>query len=375
MNPFKFIDFSSELLKLMKNFRKHFPAVNSYTYLNTASSGLLSQEVLDFRQDHDLDLLVSGSTLREKQDQVLASTREAVGRFFTCSPNRVALIPNFSYGFNTLMEGVDSSRKVLLLEDDYPSINWAVESREFKTCYAGIDGNIEENIAEAVRKHRPDIFAFSLVQYISGIRIEQDFLKNLKADFPDLLLFGDGTQLCGAENFDFEASAIDVLGASAYKWLNAGFGNAFFLFKGDMEGQITPRSLGFNSLQGKYKPHEGSFIGKFEPGHQDTLNFGSLLTAIELAEKIGMSKIEEGVRSLSLQAREALSDRKLMEPAIAGRRQHSSIFNIKGDDSLFRLLGERNIIISQRGKGIRLSFHYFNTSSDLQRLLEVLDNH
>lgn len=359
----------------MKNFSKHFPAVNSYTYLNTASSGLLSQEVLKFRRDHDLDLLVSGSTLRDKQDQVLTGTREAVGRFFGCSPNRVALTANFSYGFSTLIEGVDESKSIMLLEDDYPSINWAVESRGFKTCYVGINGNLEENISEAVRKYRPDIFAFSLVQYISGIKIDPDFLRSLKVEFPDMLLFADGTQFCGTVDFDFEASAIDVLGASAYKWLNAGFGNAFFLFKENMEGQLAPRSLGFNSLQGKYKPHQGSLIGKFEPGHQDTLNFGSLMTAIELAEKIGIGKIEAGIRDLSFKAREIFNERKLLDPWVAGRRQHSSIFNIKGDNSLFKFLVGKKIICSQRGEGIRISFHYFNTYSDVQRLIEVMDSY
>ena len=356
----------------MKNFKKQFPVLNQYTYLNTAASGLLPEAVLEYRQDHDLDFLISGSLLKEKQGKILTGVREAVGRFFNCAPNRVALTPNFSYGFNTLMEGVEKSKKVLLLKNDYPSVNWAVESREFELCYAEIDANLEANIAEAVEKERPDVFAFSLVQWVNGIKIDHEFLKELKNKYPQMLLFGDGTQYCGTEKFDFEASGLDVLGASTYKWMNAGYGNAFFLFKEHMEDKILPRSLGFNSLQGKYKPHEGSLIGKFEPGHQDTLNFGSLKAAIEEIEKLGIDTISEQIKALSAEAKSLFENAGLLEEAVVKRKDHSSIFNIKGGDAVFQKLRSNNIICSQRGEGIRVSLHYFNTSEDLHKLLNTI---
>ncbi len=134
----------------MKNFKKQFPVLNQYTYLDTAASGLLPEAVLEFRQDHDLDFLVGGSIFREKREVLFRKVREAVGELFGCAPNLVALTPNFSYGFNLLMEGVEKSKKVLLLRNDYPSVNWAVESSGFEMCYAEIDEHLEQNIAEAV---------------------------------------------------------------------------------------------------------------------------------------------------------------------------------------------------------------------------------
>ncbi|GAB2765932.1 aminotransferase class V-fold PLP-dependent enzyme [Salinimicrobium soli] len=356
----------------MKNFTKHFPVLSQYTYLNTAASGLLSEKVLDYRQNHDLDFLIGGSLLKDKQGKILTGVREAVGRFFHCAPHRVALTPNFSYGFNTLMEGVQKGKKVLLLKNDYPSVNWAVESREFEVCYAEINEDLESNISEVVEKERPDIFAFSLVQWLKGIKIDQEFLKELKEKYPEMLLFGDGTQYCGTEKFDFEASGLDVLGASCYKWMNAGYGNAFFLFKEHMEDKILPRSLGFNSLQGKYKPHEGSLIGKFEPGHQDTLNFGSLKVAIEEIENIGLQNIENRINDLAQEAKALLGNAGLLEDMVVQRNVHSSIFNIRGNEVTFQKLRSNGIICSQRGDGIRVSFHYFNSSEDLYKLLKVL---
>ena len=171
----------------MSNLRKGFPVLERYTYLNTAASGLLHEKVLEFRQEHDLDFLISGSVLKENQGRLLAKVREEVGESFNCEPNRVGLVPNFSYGFNTLLEGIEKPKKVLLLNNDYPSINWPVESRDFEICYAEINEFLEEKIVEVLKKEQPQFFAFSIVQYINGIKLSTAFLTQLKKDFPELI--------------------------------------------------------------------------------------------------------------------------------------------------------------------------------------------
>jgi len=356
----------------MKNLRKPFPVLQQYIYLNTAASGLLSEKVFDFRQEHDLDLLISGSILKEKQGAMLAQVRETVGSFFNCAPNRVALVPNFSYGFNTLLEGIDKSKKVLLLQNDYPSINWAVTSRDFELSFAEINEDLEKNIEEAFSADTPELFAFSIVQYINGIKLEIPFLKELKQKYPDTLFVADGTQFCGTEKFHFEDSGLDVLIASSYKWLNAGYGNAFILFAENAGEKIAPKFSGFNSLQGRYKAQEGNFIGKFEPGHQDTLNFGSLNIALKFLNEVGMDVVEARVNELKELARKELMQLGLLEDMVVKRSNHSSIFNIKGDDKLYQHLRARDIICSQRGAGIRISFHYFNTIEEIETLIKVL---
>ncbi len=356
----------------MKNLRKPFPVLQQYIYLNTAASGLLSEKVFDFRQEHDLDLLISGSIIKEKQGKMLAQVRETVGSFFNCAPNRVALVPNFSFGFNTLLEGIEKSKKVLLLKNDYPSINWAVTSRAFEVSFAEINETLERNIEEAFSGNTPDLFAFSIVQYISGIKLDIDFLKDLKQKYPDTLFVADGTQFCGTQNFDFDKSGLDILIASTYKWLNAGYGNAFILFAESAAEKIAPKSSGFNSLQGKYKAQEGNFIGKFEPGHQDTLNFGSLNVALKFLKEVGMDLVEERVAEFSKLAKKEFSELGLLHEMVVKRPSHSSIFNIKGDDKLFQHLRSKDIICAQRGEGIRISFHYFNTIEELEVLIKTL---
>ncbi|WP_299763877.1 aminotransferase class V-fold PLP-dependent enzyme [uncultured Dokdonia sp.] len=356
----------------MTAFKKYFPITKQCTYLNTPASGLLPEPVLEYRQEHDLDFFVMGSAIKDNRGPALTAVREKVGTLFSCAPNRVALVPNFSYGFNTLLEGVPTPKKVLLLENDYPSVNWPFESRDFEIVYAHIDGDLEKNIVSAFAKAQPDIFAFSVVQYINGIKIDFDFLKQLKATYTDTLFFADATQYFGTEAFDFDTSAIDVMGGSCYKWMNAGYGNGIFLIKESVAEKVFPKTTGFNSLQGKYKAQEGSFLGRFEPGHQDTLNYGSLGVAIDLINEFGIDTIAQQIQTLSKKAKEAFIERGLLEEAVVQRTAHSSIFNLKGDEALLKRLESQNIVSILRGNGLRVGFHYFNTEDDLQQLLEVL---
>ena len=95
----------------MENFEKLFPALQRCTYLNTAASGLLSSPVQEFRRNHDQDFYNSGGIVKGHQEEELRAVREVVGRFFSCAAQRLALVPNFSSGFETLITQMNPSRK------------------------------------------------------------------------------------------------------------------------------------------------------------------------------------------------------------------------------------------------------------------------
>ncbi|WP_042492280.1 aminotransferase class V-fold PLP-dependent enzyme [Aequorivita sublithincola] len=357
----------------MEDLRKHFPALESCIYLNTASNGVIPKPVIEWRRQHDLDLMNHASVFRDKHKLHIEQIRQKVADFFDASPDEIALVPNVSFAINTVLEGLPKGQKVLLLKDDYPSINWPVETRDFDVCYAEIDENLEKNIEAAVAKHKPDVFMFSIVQWLSGIKIDFEFLKGLKDKHPNLLLIADGTQYLGTENFSFADNAIDVLGASAYKWLTAGYGNGFIMVKESARERIFPKTIGFNSAE-KFESlaTETTFMKHFEPGHQDTLNYGSLEQAMLFQEKLGNDNIYQKIASLSAKAKGHFTEMGLLKNDTLLREKHSSIFNLKGDRELFKKLQEYDIICSPRGGGIRVSFHYYNTEEEIDKLIGVL---
>ena len=336
------------------NFAKHFPILDSCTYLNTASSSILSTTLLKWRRQHDLEFFEQGSEFRAAQVGLPLELKTSLSRFFNAKAGNVFLVPNFSYGFNTYLNSLGTDKRFLLLKEDYPSVNVAVERRRFNCVYQEIDAQLEENILQNLKAYRPDVFAFSLVQYITGYRMDLEFIRKIKNMYPQLLIIADGTQFCGTERFDFENSGIDVLIASGYKWMLGGYGNGFVLLKDEMKNDLLPLS--------------------FEPGHQDTLSLGSLNQSILLLEEFGMEMIEQRIESLATRAQEAFAARGLLEHLIPGRK-HSSIFNLKADPELVEKLLEARISCVARGKGTRVSFHFYNTDRDLDQLLEVIDKY
>lgn len=357
----------------MQKIIKQFPVLSQYTYVNTATSGLLYDGLLDWRQEHDLDFLIGGSMMKMKSNVLISETRNTVGKFFGCKAENVALVPNFSIGLNLLLEGMGGKRNVLLLEGDYPSVNWPFENRECTTYYVKVTEGLEEDIYNNIKSKNINVLALSLVQWLNGIKVDLEFLRNLKMKFPDLLIIADGTQYLGTDLFNFEDSGIDVLGGSSYKWLLGGYGNGFMLFADETAAKFTCHSVGFNSadadLNGKDKV---SFAKQFEPGHLDTFNFGSLNYSLGFLSGIGMETISDQIKKLSKKAKMEFGNLGLLEDSVVKRKEHSSIFNISANKDIYAKLLEKDVVCAQRGNGIRLSFHFYNTENEIDKIVGIL---
>ena len=360
---------------VMQSLRKKFPVLNQCLYANTAATGLLSEDLMEWRQGHDLDYLIGGSDMKAKSFERMPQIKDTVGKFFQCKPENVVLVPNFSLGLNMLLEGLPKDQRVLLLNNDYPSLNWPFETRSFPREYVEIDELTEEHILEKVKTGKFDVLALSLVQWINGIKIDLDFLKQLKKDHPDLLIIADGTQFCGTHDFSFKDSGIDVLLASAYKWLLAGYGNGFVLVKDGAKDRFDLKTIGNGSVDRDASKRENIPFGKYlEPGHLDSFNFGSLQFSLDFLDDIGMQHIESHLDKLSQKAKTEFMELGLLEEAVAKRQGHSTIFNIKGDERLFNKLGKEEVVCALRGNGIRLSFHFYNTQEEIDTIAKLLKN-
>ena len=87
----------------MLKYRKSYPVLNHTIYANTAAYGLLGEELLEWRQSHDLDYLIGGSSMKIDSMGLISEARELVGEFFNCNKDLVALVPNFSLGLNLML--------------------------------------------------------------------------------------------------------------------------------------------------------------------------------------------------------------------------------------------------------------------------------
>ena len=336
-----------------------FPALENKIYLDTARSGLMYNELFSWRKEHEIDFLKRGSQFRSNHEMLLEKTRSEINNFLGSNNLTTFLVQNFSIGLSLLLKAVKPSKTVLIVNNDYSSIINQVACSGLNYNFVDNNFDVEAQILKGIIKHSPDIFIFSIVQHIDGTLIDLDLIKQIKKDFPQILIIADGTQFCGTQFFNFQDSEIDVLISSGYKWMLGGYGNGFVSFNKKYQ-------------KSHFEISEKHFVNLFEPGHHDTLNFGSLLFSLKKISDFGLDEIEKKINSLSISTLEKLKRKKLLTSKIIKRSTHSNIFNIKGDNKLYQQLLSKNVICSQRGDGIRISINFYNTKKEIDYFLSLV---
>tara|TARA_A100001011_G_scaffold55179_1_gene53893 strand:+ start:2938 stop:4029 length:1092 start_codon:yes stop_codon:yes gene_type:complete len=340
---------------------EEFPPIKHSIYFNTAYVGLMPMQLSEFRQAHDQDYFLNGDLYKLDAYATIEKKGESVASFFGASKNQTILVSNFSESIRFALSMLPKSMRFLLLKEDYPSLTLAVKEAGFESTEIPVSYTLETDIETIIESKKIDVLALSVVQYISGIEIDQDFLLELKKKYPDLLIIGDGTQFLGTAPFNFTNSPFDVLAASGYKWLMAGFGNGVLFFSDYFKALIN-------------KSHD-QIIEKYYVGHFNILAIASLAKAIELIQARGFSQMLDRKKHLTTLLNNGLLDLKLISPLISNRKKHSSIFAIPDKKNLFEKLIEKNIRCAQRGGFIRISLHFYNSEKDVEILLSFLKDH
>ncbi|MBT7984147.1 MAG: aminotransferase, partial [Flavobacteriaceae bacterium] len=73
-----------------------FPALENKTYLDTARSGLMYNELLNWRTNHEIDFLSKGSQFRLNHEMLLEKTRTEINKFLGSVDLTTFLVQNFS---------------------------------------------------------------------------------------------------------------------------------------------------------------------------------------------------------------------------------------------------------------------------------------
>ncbi|ERJ60806.1 aminotransferase class V-fold PLP-dependent enzyme [Sphingobacterium paucimobilis] len=355
------------------DYKSYFDIPKGLTYLNTPGNGLMPIKHHKWRREWEQAFFDPDGSLRDQQVAFIKGIKSEISTLFNCPVTNVYAVPNFSFGFNVLLEGLPRESTFLLVEDDYPSLNYPVISRGYRYDIVAIgDGLLEANIRDALKQEKTDVLILSIVQYISGLKIDLDFIKELKRDFPDLILIGDATQYLGTEPFDFMESGFDAVCGSGYKWMIAGFGNGYVMLSDRLKEVL------YADAQKRERPKELMWEHKsiletfFEPGHQDVLSQGTLLQSVLFFNEIGLSNVKRHLDDVVTYAYERFIDRNWILPIVECRSCRSGLINLQVPQDCYPLLQEEGIKCFPRGKGIRIGIHLYNNKEDIDRVVDVL---
>jgi selenocysteine lyase/cysteine desulfurase len=343
-------------------------------YLNTAASGLLSQESIDAAASfQEATLSNSIGALKHWMSENLPRLRTKTADLLGASEGETGFVPNFSYGLLPVVHTLEPHlNNVLLYKDDYASLNMPFELADFNIHYVKSSDEFHistDEIKSMIDQKDIEIVAISHVQYLTGFKIDIDELgeycrKN------GVVFIVDGTQSIGAADCSFSQMPADVLISSSYKWLNGGFGSAVLCIEKEFINRFPPCIAGYGSLDdyGDYTPS----VKSFEPGHLNAAGLLQLEKAVDQKLEQGLADIETHNMALLQKIIDDFAEVPFTIRGSSRVDERLTMVCFEADEDVFNDLTEYGFSLTWRKGMIRISPHFYNSEEDIDALINAL---
>jgi cysteine desulfurase / selenocysteine lyase len=361
--------------------RALFPAAERYTYLNSAAAPPLSILAAREGKRYYDEMAEHGDVAWEGWLCQVEQIREKVASFINGDARSVAFTYSTSHGMNLIAGILDHCGDVLCPADEFPSCTLPWFQQRYRVHFVPSRDRGVIDVDDIHRGITPDtrVLAMSYVQFATGFRQDLVALGRLCRE-RGLVFVVDATQGMGVFPIDVVNSSIDFLVFSGYKWAQAGYGVGGLY--------VAPRFLNPTSfpMAGWWSVRDPEAVvndrldlkttaAALEVGCPHFAGIFALGAALRLFEEIGKSRIEERIHELTDYLHQQLQAAARFNVASPLNREHRSgitIVEIRNAPEVVKRLAERKIIVSARGKGLRVSVHIFNNFDDIDRLIAVL---
>lgn len=360
--------------------RALFPAAKRYTYLNTAAAPPLSVVAAREGKRYYDEMAEYGDVAWESWLNQAEQIREKLAAFVNAEARSIAFTYSTSHGMNLIAGMLDRCGDVLCPADEFPSctLPWLQQRYRVDFVSSRERGVIDlDDIRKSITANTR-ILVTSFVQFATGFRQDLVALGRL-CEERNLTFVVDATQGMGVFPIDVVNSGIDFLVFSGYKWAQAGYGVGGLY--------VAPRFLNPTSfpVAGWWSVRDPEAVvndrldlketaAALEVGCPHFAGIFALGAALTLFEEIGKPRIEERIHELTDRLHGRLDAERLNVASPSKREQRSGITIIEMRDApdIVKRLAERKIIVSARGKGLRVSVHIFNNFDDIDRLIAAL---
>jgi cysteine desulfurase/selenocysteine lyase len=357
--------------------RAEFPALENWTYLNSATFGQLPRRAIEAVNRHwaHRDELACSDFLKWYDDA--DGMRRQIARLIGASADDIAFVGNASAAMGIVAGGLDwrPGDNVVTLAGEFPNYLYlpalverhAVEFREVPW----------ERFHESIDEHTR-LVALSEVNYASGFRPPVADLSRFLRE-RGVVFFVDGTQSVGALRFDVKQVQPDVLAVHGYKWMCSPTGAGFMYIAPGLRAKLPPAEVGWRSHKTWREVdnlHHGTPVltetaQKYEGGGLPFPLLYAMQATIEIMFEIGPAVIEDRVLELARSARERL---RAMGAEAVETGSHIVTAKFPGRDPsiLARELKARRVLTAARHGFLRVSPHFYNNEDDLNRMDEEL---
>lgn len=308
--------------------------------------------------------------------------------------DRVVSIPSVSYGlanvaYNVKLKPTD---EILIIDEQFPS-NYYIWEKLTKKYGATLkiikapETNVNRGkqwnqlILDSITENTA-LVTMGQVHWSNGVLFNlKEIHKKIKA--VNALLVIDGSQTIGAFPFSIKEINPDALIVAGYKWLFGPYGGAFgyygsYFDNGDpIEENWINRleSENFSALtsyQSEYKP----LAQRYGVGESSSFIYVHMrIAALKQIIEWGPIHIQEYCKELSVEAAKELRNLGCYIENDEDRSHHMfgvefpEILNL---DSFKKLLDDKKVYVSFRGRFMRVSCHLFNTKRHFETLVQCV---
>ena len=369
--------------------RREFPVTETYIYMNHAGVAPLSRRVQDAMTGFIEDATVNGAVNSDQWAEAAEVCRAAAAQLIDADTTEIAFMKNTTQGILIAANGIDwrEGDNVVTTAVEFPTNIypwWSLKERYGvqTRMVPERDGCIPiEDIASAIDA-RTRALTISHVEFASGFRNDIQVLGDLCREH-GIWFIVDAIQSLGVIEVDVKSCNVDILAADGHKWLLAPEGAAIFYCADEKREQLINTNIGWSSVVNPrdfldYDLTQKPDATRFEEGSYNSIGLYGLKAALDLLLDIGIPTIEGRVLELTKHLIEGLEAKgyRVITPKKVLDRAGIVIFESQRHtpSEIYEKLHAENIITAERGSGVRVSPHFYNTASEVDRLLEVLPN-
>lgn len=373
--------------ELISQLRSDIPYIHDKIYVDNASVSPIPRQVQVAGEHYNR---IVSENLREYRAASLPffdKGRALAAKLVGSRPDNIAYVQNTAHGLSLVALGVDwrPGDNVVVCAEDFPSnyLCWV------QLAEMGVDvrlvgsrtGRIDVGHVRDVIDSRTRVVSVRHVQFYSGFRVDVAALGEICACSGALLVV-DGTQSTGAIKLDVSAAGVDVIVASAHKWMMGPRGIGFASFSDRALGAITPRVIGWLSVNDPFAFNRKlDFLPdarRFEPGTANGTGILGLAERLVQIDELGIDRIEERILWLSTLLRERAREQGIELVFDFGGKNGSGINLLRKPGTptpeTYANLTANGIFASMRNDAIRISPHYYNTSDEIEHIVAVMSS-
>jgi selenocysteine lyase/cysteine desulfurase len=372
--------------KEITEYRKLFPVVNDFIYLDHAGVAPISTRVKSKVNDFINVALNKGVAGYDFFMEEVENVRTNFSRLLNSNRQEIAFVKNTSHGLSLLAKGIEwrEGDNIIVFEKEFPAnlYTWldlkrsGVEVRQVPLT----GGRVEIKEIEKLIDNNTWLLSISSVQFTNGYRADLESIGKICKE-NDILFCVDAIQSLGIVPMDVKELNIDFLAADGHKWLLSPEGTGILYCSSKVVKHVSPVLLGWKSIvnEGEYekinldlKPN----ALKFEEGSLNVLGIFALGAGLDLLLEIGIEKVYSRIQYLGDLIIDEVKKRNFILKTPVCKNERAGIISFYGsfDSSLLKdSLYKKNVIINVRDGALRAAPHFYNTEDDIGALFKNID--